>query len=63
MVGWFESYVFPKETKRPECTLEMVRSMAKGLKMIYKQVEGTADDELSKKTWANTLEELEKHWM
>ena len=63
--GWMvESHVFPKETKRPEYTLDMVKSMAKGLnKMIYKQVESTADDDLASKTWTSTLDELEKSWV
>ena len=61
--GWMtESNVFPKDTKRPEYTIEMFQSMAKGLShMICGQVNGTADDKLSQTTWASTLEELEKN--
>ena len=63
--GWMtESNVFPKDTKRPEYTIDMVKSMAKGLNhAIFKQVNGTSDDELSRATWASTLEELEKNWV
>ena len=59
-----ESNVFPRETKRPEYTLDMVKNMAKGVNnMIYSQVVGTSDDELSRKTWDKTLEELDNNWV
>ena len=63
--GWMtESGVFPKETKRPEYTTEMVKNMAKGLnKAVYKQVCETGEDELSQKTWESTLDELDKQWV
>ena len=63
--GWMqESNVFPKDLKRPEYSLDMVRNMAKGLNpMIFAQVNSTSDDELAKATWDNTLEELEKQWV
>eukprot|EP00435_Cladocopium_sp_Y103_P046974 s90_g13.t1 len=63
--GWMtESHVLPKETERPEYTLDMVRSMAKGLnQMIFAQVNSTEDKELSRATWENTLEEVEKQWV
>eukprot|EP00435_Cladocopium_sp_Y103_P069221 s1948_g32.t3 len=63
--GWMtESNVFPKETKRPEYSLEMIRSMAKGLnQMIFAQVKSTEDNELSRATWTNTLEEIDKQWV
>jgi len=57
-----ESNVFPRETKGPEYTLDMVKNMAKGVNnMIYSQVVGTSDDELSRKTWDKTLEELDNN--
>ena len=56
-----ESNVFPKDLKRPEYSLEMVRIMAKGLNsMIFAQVNSTSDDELARATWGSTMEELEK---
>jgi hypothetical protein len=63
--GWMqESNVFPKDLKRPEYSLEMVRNMAKGLNpMIFAQVNSTSDDELARATWENTMEELEKQWV
>ena len=63
--GWMtESNVFPKETKRPEYTVDMVRNMAKGLnQMVFGQVNATADDELARTTWESTLEEIEKQWV
>ena len=63
--GWMtESNVFPKETKRPEYTVDMVRNMAKGLnQMIFGQVNGTSDDELARTTWESTLDEIEKQWV
>jgi ribonuclease HI len=62
--GWMqESNVFPKDLKRPEYSLDMVKNMAKGLNpMIFAQVNSTSDDELAKATWENTLEEIEKQW-
>ena len=42
----------------------MVKNMAKGVNnMIYSQVVGTSDDELSRKTWDKTLEELDNNWV
>jgi len=63
--GWMtESNVFPKETKRPEYNVDLVRSMAKGLNnVILKQVQATENDELAKTTWQSTLEEIEKQWV
>ena len=63
--GWMtESNVFPKETKRPEYNVDLVRSMAKGLNnVILKQVQATDNDELAKTTWQSTLEEIEKQWV
>eukprot|EP00435_Cladocopium_sp_Y103_P072753 s158_g41.t1 len=63
--GWMTgSGVFPKDTKRPEYTVDMVKSMALGLnKMIVAQVNATEENELSRTTWDNTLEELEKQWV
>ena len=63
--GWMqESNVFPKDLKRPEYSLEMVRNMAKGLNpMIFAQVNSTSDDELARATWESTMEELEKKWV
>ena len=63
--GWMtESNVFPRETKRPEYTLDMVKNMAKGVSnMIYSQVVGTSDDDLSRKTWDKTLEEIDNNWV
>jgi len=63
--GWMsESNVFPRETKRPEYTLDMVKNMAKGVNnMIYSQVVGTSDDDLSQKTWEKTLEEIGNNWV
>ena len=63
--GWMqESNVFPKDLKRPEYSLDMVKNMAKGLnQMIFAQVNATSDDELAKATWENTLEEIEKQWV
>ena len=63
--GWMtESNVFPKETKRPEYDIELVKSMAKGLNhAILKQVQMPADDELSAATWQSTLDEIEKQWV
>eukprot|EP00435_Cladocopium_sp_Y103_P037020 s3875_g9.t1 len=63
--GWMtESGVFPKDTKRPEYTVEMVRAMATGVnKMILTQINATETNELSRTTWDNTLEELEKQWV
>ena len=63
--GWMtESGVFPRETKRPEYTIDMVKNMAKGVNnMIYSQVVGTSDDDLSRKTWEKTLEEIDNNWV
>ena len=63
--GWMtESHVFPKETKRPEYTLDMVKSMAKGTNhMIYSQVCNTVADDLSRETWEKTVEELNNEWV
>ena len=63
--GWMtETNVFPKETKRPEYTLEMVKNLAQGTsRMIWGQVGATADDDLARATWTSTLEELEKQWV
>lgn len=63
--GWMtESNVFPKETKRPEYDIDLVKSMAKGLNhAILKQVQTPADDELSATTWQSTLDEIEKQWV
>ena len=59
-----ESHVFPKDLKRPEYSLDMVRNMAKGLnQMILAQVNATSDDELAKATWESTVEEIEKQWV
>lgn len=59
-----ESNVFPKETKRPKYTIDMVKSMAKGLNQsIFSQVCNSGDDELARKTWDSTLEELDKQWV
>ena len=42
----------------------MFRSMAKDPnRAICRQANGPADDELSRATWASTLEELEKDWV
>ena len=63
--GWMtESHVFPRETKRPEYTLDMVKSMAKGTNhMIYSQVCNTVNDDLSRETWEKTVEELNNEWV
>lgn len=63
--GWMsESSVFPRETKRPEYTLDMVKNMAKGVNnMIYSQVVGTSDDDLAQKTWEKTVEEISNNWV
>ena len=59
-----ESNVFPKETKRPEYTIDMVKSMAKGLnKSIFSQVCDSGDDALARKTWDSTVEEIDKQWL
>ena len=59
-----ESNVFPRETKRPEYTLDMVKNMAKGVNnMIYSQVVGTSVDDLFRKTWDKTLEEIDNNWV
>ena len=52
-----EPNVFPKEQMRPEYTIDMVKSMAKGLnKSIFSQVCDSGDDELARKTWDSTVE-------
>ena len=58
--GWIsESNVFPKETKEPEYTVDMVRSAAKGVnQMVFGQVNGTSDDKLVRTTWESALEEI-----
>ena len=63
--GWIsESNVFPKETKEPEYTVDMVRSAAKGVnQMVFGQVNGTSDDKLVRTTWESALEEIEKQWV
>ena len=63
--GWMtESDAFPRETKRPGYTLEMVKNLAQGTsRMIWGQVSATADDDLARATWASTLEEIEKQWV
>jgi len=63
--GWMtESNVFPKETKRPEYNIDLVKSMAKGLNsVILKQVQATENDELATTTWQSTVEEIDKQWV
>eukprot|EP00435_Cladocopium_sp_Y103_P015182 s5093_g3.t1 len=63
--GWMsESGAFPKETKRPEYTVDMVKSMALGInKMILAQVNATEEGELASATWASTLDEIDKQWV
>ena len=63
--GWMqESNVFPKDLKRPEYSLDMVKNMAKGLnQMIFSQVNATSNDELAKATWDSTVDEIEKQWV
>ena len=59
-----ESNVFPKDFKRPEYSLDMVKNMAKGFnQMIFAQVNATSDDELARATWESTMEEIEKQWV
>ena len=63
--GWLpKSGIFPPELRRPEHDIETVKIMARGLnKMIVSQLEKQDDDELAKRAWASTMEEIDMQWV
>ena len=60
----YKSGIFPPELRRPEHDIETVKIMARGLnKMIVSQLEKPDDDELAKRAWASTMEEIDMQWV
>ena len=63
--GWLpKSGICPPELRCPEHDVATVRVMAQVLnKMIVSQIAKQDDDELAKRAWASTLEEIDMQWV